>query len=440
MGTAKSVIGHKTREHKQSWMTDEILSFMDERRKFKNLANKDSYQKVQKLIKAKIRIAMNEWLKHECETIEKLQTRHDDFNLHKKMKEMAGIHRKRDFSSITNENNEIACDTNARKIICENYIRNLFSDERILNQDTEDDLTGPPITRAEIERAIQTLKNNKAPGPDEIPAELIKLLDDKGVAVLRKLFNRIYETGQYPLQWLSSTFIPLPKKNNAKKCEDHRLISLMSHSLKLFLKIIHQRIFRKCEQNISDSQFGFRQGLGTREALVATQVLVQNCHDQRKDVCLCFIDFEKAFDRVQHQKLLAILRQTNIDGKDIRCIESLYLNQSAQIKIDGEQSNNVEICRGVRQGVFLSPLLFNLYSESIFREALENIEKGIRVNLIWINNIRYADDTVLIADNMNDLQYLINVVGEHSKRMGLKINTKKTKHMVVTRQPDMLET
>jgi len=123
-----------------------------------------------------------------------------------------------------------------------------------------------------------------------IPAELIKLLDDRGKAVLQKLFNKIYETGQYPDQWLTSTFIPLPKKNKARKCEDHRLISSMRHSLKLFLKIIHQRIFEKCEQNISDPQFGFRQGLGTREPLVATQVLVQSCHDQRKDVCLCFID------------------------------------------------------------------------------------------------------------------------------------------------------
>lgn len=72
------------------------------------------------------------------------------------------------------------------------------------------------------------MKNNKTPGPDEIPSELIKLLDDRGIAVLWRLFNKVYETGQYPDQWLSSTFIPLPKKNNARKCEDHRLISLES--------------------------------------------------------------------------------------------------------------------------------------------------------------------------------------------------------------------
>lgn len=281
---------------------------------------------------------------------------------------------------ITNEHGEIASGVEERKAIWEKYIRNLFSDERAVDGDMGEDLQGPSITKSEIRKAIHNLKNNKAPGPDEVPAELIKLLDDRGITVLHRFFNRMYETGQYPTQWISSTFIPLPKKNNARKCDQYRLISLMSHTLKLFLKIIHQRIFKKCEQTISDSQFGFRQGLGTREALVATQVLVQNCYDQRKNVIMCFIDFEKAFDRVQHQKLLQILRRMDIDQKDIRCIENLYLNQTAQIRIDGGTTGMVEICRGVRQGCVLSPLLFNLYSECIFREALEDVEMGIKVN------------------------------------------------------------
>jgi len=72
----------------------------------------------------------------------------------------------------------------------------------------------------------------------------------------------------------------------------------------------------------------------------------------------------------------------------------------------------------------------------VLQEALQNVEKGIKVNGTWINNIRYADDTVLIADNMCDLQGLVNVVGEHSKGMGLKINANKTKYMI--RQPDIL--
>ena len=128
--------------------------------------------------------------------------------------------------------------------------------------------------------------------------ELLKLLDDNSLRTLVKMFNQIYDTGQYPRQWLTSIFVPLPKKANATKCEEHRLISLICHTLKVFLKIIQFRISRRCEIDIASSQFGFRQGLGTREALVATQVLVQNCYDQRNDVAMCFIDYEKAFDNI----------------------------------------------------------------------------------------------------------------------------------------------
>ena len=85
----------------------------------------------------------------------------------------------------------------------------------------------------------------------------------------------------------------------------------------------------------------------------------------------------------------------------------------------------------------LSPLLFNLYSEAIFQEALEDVEMGVKVNGVWINNIRYADDTVLIADNIHDLQQLVNKVGEQSKAMGLNINIKKTKFMIISRNPDV---
>lgn len=145
----------------------------------------------------------------------------------------------------------------------------------------------------------------------------------------------------------------------------------MSHVLKIFLKIIHGRIFRKSEETISDSQFGFRNGLGTRDALFGMQVLTQRCLDVNTNVYACFIDFEKAFDKVQHVKLLSILRKAGIDGRDIRVIENLYWNQTANVKVDNAYSEGVTIRRGVRQGCVLSPLLFNIYSEAILIEALE---------------------------------------------------------------------
>ena len=93
-------------------------------------------------------------------------------------------------------------------------------------------------------------------------------------------------------------------------------------------------------------------------------------------------------------------------------IESLYWNQKAQIRINGEETSAIEICRGIRQKCILSPLLFNLYSEIIFQEELEDIEKGTKINEEWLNNIRYADDIMLIAD-IDNLEQVLNMIGQH---------------------------
>ena len=197
----------------------------------------------------------------------------------------------------------------------------------------------------------------------------------------------------------------------------------MSHACKIFLKIIHSRIYKKCEELISDTQFGFRNGLGTRDALFAMQVLMQRCLDVNVDVYTCFVDFEKAFDQIRHDKLMSILKSLNLDDRDVRIIANLYWNQSANIRIEGSLSESIQIKRGVRQGCILSPLLFNIYSEAILNEALLNLsDKGININGERVNNIRYADDAVLIAA---------------CNSYGLKINVKKTKFMVVSKEQNI---
>lgn len=283
--------------------------------------------------------------------------------------------------------------------------------------------------------AIKNSKEGKATGPDEIPIELIKLIDENAIDVLVELFNTIYQTGTIPRQWLQSTFITIPKKPNATTCATHRTISLMSHALKVFLKIIHNRIFRTLERDMSNTQFGFRNGMGTREALFGLNVIAQRCLDMNQDIYLGFIDFEKAFDKVQHAKLLDILVAKNIDTRDINIISTLYWNQTAKIRIEDQYTEDIKILRGVRQGCVLSPLLFNVYSEAIFQEALADCSEGIIINGETLNNLRFADDTVIMTDNIEDLQNLMNRVNTCCNDYGLKINLNKTKYMIVTKTP-----
>lgn len=127
------------------------------------------------------------------------------------------------------------------------------------------------------------------------------------------------------------------------------------------------------------------------------------------------------------------LIDVGLDGKDIRIIKNLYWNQRATVRVGDSETDLLEISRGVRQGCILSPLLFNLYSEAIISEALEGSEVGVKINGKVVNNLRYADDTVLIASSEQDLQILVDRVHECSLRAGLSMNASKTKFLVISR-------
>ena len=172
-------------------------------------------------------------------------------------------------------------------------------------------------------------------------------------------------------------------------------------------------------------------GKGTRNAIFVLRMLIERAIEVKKDLYVCFVDYEKAFDRVRHAHLITILEQVNINGKDLRLIKNLYWNQEASVKVENDESETQSIKRGVRQGCVLSPDLFNLYSEMIMRD-LRDME-GIKVGGVNINNIRYADDTAIVADSHDKLQILINALDQSSTERGLSINIKKTEVMVITK-------
>ncbi|GFN85343.1 endonuclease-reverse transcriptase [Plakobranchus ocellatus] len=141
-----------------------------------------------------------------------------------------------------------------------------------------------------------------------------------------------------------------------------------------------------------------------------------------------------AFDRVRHDEIIMQLKQLNIDGKYLRIIKTMYWEQTAAMRIENKTSTFQDIKRGVRQGCVLSPDLFSLYSEIIMRN-LDN-HSGIKVGGQSINNLRYSDDTVLIAENKEDLQKLLNIVEEESRKKGLELNSKKAEVMVISRKQE----
>ncbi|XP_050513133.1 uncharacterized protein LOC126888800 [Diabrotica virgifera virgifera] len=256
--------GKKTRVKNKEWMTDNILQMMDQRRLMNNRDAK-KYQEINQTIKKEIRRAKETWMQEKCKLIEELQVKHDHINIHRKIREATGQYKRRNTHLLIKKDGNLTTTVKEKLVTWKMYIDELFWDYRG-NLPEINCMTGPSILESEVKAALQS-KNSKATGPDEIPVELIKVMSEVSTKELTELLNAIYDSGNIPEEWLSSTFVTIPKKRSAKTCEDFRTISLMSHSLKIFLKIIHARFYKKCEENVGEMQFGFCDSMGTREAL-----------------------------------------------------------------------------------------------------------------------------------------------------------------------------
>ncbi|PGH37471.1 MAG: hypothetical protein CRN43_21000, partial [Candidatus Nephrothrix sp. EaCA] len=301
-----------------------------------------------------------------------------------------------------------------------------------LTKEVKEDL-GPDILREEVLAAIKEMNNNKTEGIDSIPAEVLKSLGEKAVNELIELCQDIYRTGNWPEDFLQTIMIPIKKKTNAMLCEEYRTISLLTHASKILLKVIAKRLQAKAEADkcLGEDQFGFRKGRGTRDAIGALRMLTERSLEHKQEVYICFVDYEKAFDRVDWKKLINALRRMGVDWRERRLIGNLYLGQKVRIRIEGEYSEPGLIGRGVRQGCPLSPLLFNIYIEELIREALEDTEEGIKVGGKIIKALRFADDQAMLAGSEYDLQRMLDRLNRISAEYNMKINTKKTKVMKI---------
>ena len=148
----------------------------------------------------------------------------------------------------------------------------------------------------------------------------------------------------------------------------------------------------------------------------------------RKNIYFCFTDYAKAFDCVKHNKLWKILKEMVITDHQNCLFRNLYAGQEATVRTGHGTTDWFQIGKGVRQGCILSPCLFNLYAEYIMRNAgLEETQAGIKIAGRNINNLRYADDTTLMAESEEEPKSLLMKVKVESEKVGLKLNIQKTK-------------
>ena len=186
------------------------------------------------------------------------------------------------------------------------------------------------------------------------------------------------------------------------KCEKHGTITLMSHVTKLVLRVIINRIRGRTLDEIAPVQYGFMPDKGTGNAIFVLQWLVERSVEKQRDIYTCPIDYSKAFDTVKHESLVELLQALDVDKSETKLLTNLYRKQTAAVRYGDDISEWLDIKQGVRQGCIASPHLFALYTEMIMRE-LDDMD-DFRIGDTVVNNPRYADDTVIIAESEEQLQ------------------------------------
>uniref|UniRef100_A0A4W2DHA1 Reverse transcriptase domain-containing protein n=1 Tax=Bos indicus x Bos taurus TaxID=30522 RepID=A0A4W2DHA1_BOBOX len=218
--------------------------------------------------------------------------------------------------------------------------------------------------------------------------------------------------------------------SNPKECSNYHTIALISHTSKVMLKIFQARLQQYVNGELPDVQAGFRKGRGTRDQIANIRWIMEKAKEFQKNIYFCFTDYAKAFDCVDHNKLWKILKEMGIPNHLTCPLRNLYAGQEATLRTGHGTTDWFQIGKVVHQRCILSPSLFNLYADYIMRNAgLEETQAGIKIAGRNINNLRYLDDTTLMAESDEELQSLLMKVKEESEKLGLKLNIQKTNIM-----------
>ena len=191
------------------------------------------------------------------------------------------------------------------------------------------------------------------------------------------------------------------------------------------LKILQARLQQHVSRELPDVQAGFRKDRGTKDQIANIHWIIENAREFQKNIC--FIDYAKGFDCVDHKKLENSSRNLNTRRPDC-LLRNLYAGQEATVRTGHGTTDWFQTGKGVLQGCILSPCLFNLHAENIMWNAwLDGAQAGVKI--ARRNNLRYADDTALMAESKEKLKSFLMKVKEETEEAGLKLNIKKTKIM-----------
>ena len=274
------------------------------------------------------------------------------------------------------------------------------------------------ISKDEVRKSMQGMKNGKALGPDGIPAEVWKCLGESAVEFLASLFNRILDGEPMPDDWRKSIIIPIYKnKGDAHQCGNYRGVKLTSHTMKIWERVIEARLRRDIE--IGDQQYGFMPGRSTMDAIFGLRILGEKYREGQKELHSVFIDLEKAYDRVPREEMWHCLRSAGVAETYVRVIQDMYDDSETMVRCSVGTTKSFSVKVGLHQGSALSPFLFTV--------VMDQLTKKIRREAPW--TMMFADDIVLTAECKNQLELDLERWRYALESRGLRISRTKTEYL-----------
>ncbi|KAL6464878.1 hypothetical protein MHYP_G00271950 [Metynnis hypsauchen] len=465
---AAQTIGFKNKNH-QDWFdnnSDTIHNLLNNMHKAHQVALKNPssntarllWQKARRDVRRTLRIIQNEWWTAKAQEIQSFADRNDMHNFYNAVKTIYGPTTHSITPLKTADGHKILKDQNK---ILERWAEHFNT---LLNQDADvdhtilcelpenpqiDDFNQPPTFR-EVLSAVHSLKNNKSPGTDKIPAELIKQGGYFCTRTLHQYILKIWADENIPQQWRDASIVTIYKcKGDKAICGNYRGISLLAVAGKVLAKVMLQRLINNItESMLPESQCGFRKSRSTVDMIFTARLLQEKCREQHRDMFMAFVDLSKAFDTVNRDLLWDILLQIGCPNKFVSILHQFHDGMTSRVKIGGQESAPFLVRTGVRQGCVLAPLLFNIFLicvTQLLHKEIENnsgvtvayrldgnlfnirrLQATTKLHRVRVLELQYADDCALVSHTPQDLQIVLDAAVRAYSRVGLTINTTKT--------------
>ncbi|KAK3520147.1 hypothetical protein QTP70_016254 [Hemibagrus guttatus] len=430
--TGRKVLGVSSGRRKEDketwWWNEEVQDSIQRKRLAKKKWDMDRTEENRQEHKELQRRVKREVSKAKQKAYEELYTRLDTREGEKDLYRLA---RQRDRDGKDVQQVRVIKDRDGRVLTSEESVQRRWKEyfEELMNEENEREkrVEGvnsveqkvDKIRKDEVRKALKRMKSGKAVGPDDIPVEVWKCLGEAAVEFLANLFNRVLESERMPEEW-RSVLVPIFKnKGDVQSCSNYRGIKLMSHTMKVWERVVEARLRKVVE--ICEQQYGFMPRKSTTDAIFALRILMEKYRDGQRELHCVFVDLEKAYDRVPREELWYCMRKSGVAEKYVRVVQDMYERSRTVVRCAVGQTEEFNVEVGLHQGSALSPFLFAI--------VMDQLSEEVRQESPW--TMMFADDIVICSESREQVEENLERWRFALERRGMKVSRSKTEYMCV---------